>query len=90
MFALAQGLRDHLTNAQRERVLNVARENIEDLGALSIDSVLTISALSTSLEDARRLLTLQAPAGIDPVLHHLTCADSVARILRNIRKSKKQ
>ena len=90
MFALAQGLRDHLTNAQRERVLKVARENIEDLGALSIDSVLTISALSTSLEDARRLLTLQAPAGIDPVLHHLTCADSVARILRNIRKSKKQ
>jgi hypothetical protein len=89
MFALAQGLRDHFTNAQRERVLKVARDNVEDLGALSIDSVLTMSVLSTSLEDARRIMALPAPGGVDSVLHHLTCADSVARILRNIRNSKK-
>lgn len=89
MFALAQGMRDHLSDAQRERVLKVARANVEELGVLSLESILTISALSTSLDDAKLLMELPATAGVDGALHAVTCADSMARVLRNIRKLKK-
>ena len=86
MFALAQGMRDHFSDAQRQRVLKVARASVEELGVLSVESILTISALSTSLDDARLLMDLPAAAGVDEMLHKITCADSMARVLRNIRR----
>lgn len=89
-FTLAQAMQAHLSEAQREQVLKKARSMVDEMGVLGLDAIVTVSSLSRSLEDVRFLLTLPSGTNIDEKLHHVTCFDGVARILRNVRNSGKK
>jgi hypothetical protein len=85
-FFLGQMLRQKLRLEDARRLLTIAESALDEPGALSLDAVCTLGALSASPDRALALLRSKAATGVDESLHTVTAMSAAARILDRVRR----
>lgn len=84
-FFLSQLLPCYLEESQGNHVLKMARNSLSEPGALSLDAMCTIGALSSSPTDVGMLLKSQPSIGVDRRLHDATAVAAATQILSVVR-----
>ena len=85
-FFLGQMLPQKLRPEDARRLLTIAESALDEPGALSLDAVCTLGALSASPDRALALLKSKAATGVDESLHTVTAISAAARILDRVRR----